>query len=776
MSKDTVMTRNLDMMYYNVMKLNELEKYIAFTLKVYYKRENVLKSFVLEFLEDKSILFNGETVNQNYGTDVSFFSCDAFTMTFDLHDGSHITTDSVTYSVDKIEVTIQNHTASPSDLNGCIFNNASDSDDIYPTYMTRYYMDNVDDPIYGDLNIIDDRNFFENPIDQLADKAIRIYARSENNSTILLEFLPIPRSDLTSEKRELQCILYLVTCVNGNYIKNPISVPLVCDFDEFINWKEYYNNKDNSLLVYANKLTIKWRSVDSESVDAIWLFSNNIVTNRQFPLCLVTYRYLYSCLTSHNYIEKSNLHVTGPSYDRFYPVCVSIQDYNTEFRCSDLPINPKVSVDQKKSALESIGITPDMTYARKVPKDVLNKMKNNTAVYFLIRMKRVPGSPDATDATYFYLHVLLYMREGTKYIKSLYNDKVYTWDTFSKCFNVNFDKGTITESTEYNRKDLEEFLPYNTLYRNKSLIPVFLYNANYIVTFYSNRQHESQNNEFPEFNGYVKLSSLENVSFFNASFFTSLRIYAIMNEGSNNKILSDKYILENGIIKSIKINCNNGYFKCNLDTCTLVIESWYPHSKTLILKSGGNDYCVAVHSEISSFSTSVNNVNLGYNMGFTSNNSEWYIKDLYLYVSSAFNDTVSYFEKKGYKEGFNKNSKYLVFVMKVFVRPSYYLLVMEFFFDNNGFLKLYYAGSKKSNAFKETRYVTIKGYPRISTLDDKVSILMNGFDNVIGSNLVPFIRFTGDGSDGLCFNVNCTNFYYNRNVDRYSVCRVYQKN
>ena len=372
MSKDTVMTRNLDMMYYNVMKLNELEKYIAFTLKVYYIRENVLKSFVLEFLENKSIVYNGETVNQTYGPDVSVFSCDAFTMTFDLHNGSHIKTESVTYSVDKIEVTIQNHTASPSDLNGCIFNNASDSDDIYPTYMTRYYMDNVDDPIYGDLNIIDDRNFFENPIDQLADKAIRIYARSENNSTILLEFLPIPRSDLTSEKRDLQCVLYLITCINNTYTKIQISIPLICDFDEFVNWKSYYDNKYTRLL-QATKLSIQWVKNDGDEttrVDAIWLFDNNIVTNRQFPLCLVTYRYLYSCLTSHNYIEKATLYVTGPSYDRFYPVCVSVQDYNIEFQCSNLPVNPNVSVDQKISALESIGIKPDMTYARKVPKDV----------------------------------------------------------------------------------------------------------------------------------------------------------------------------------------------------------------------------------------------------------------------------------------------------------------------------------------------------------------------------------------------------------------------
>ena len=782
MADDTVSTGTTSIMYYNVMSLDTLDKYIASVMTVFYRdAESGEHSILLKFHENKDITTEkivtdeGNTtvttvkLTQSYSDDSTVFICDDFTMTFYRTKGANIafaggTTPSKIF---KISVTIENRTSETSDLNKCLYESTYQFPS-YPSYVTRYYMDKASSPVYGDLNIIRESDLFDISIDELKERSLLLFGYSENGSSILLQFDP------TTDENTLECTLFLITYVNGVYKKTAISVPLVCKLDELVNWKAYYNNT-SQMLNNATKLAVRWKYQNIDMV-AFWLFDNNIVTNRQYPLCLVTYRYLYSCLTSHKHISKSDYHVNGPKYDVLYPICLAIYDYDWENMCGYLPTEPTVTYEQMAKALIGIGIKPSPQEMVTPPNRVLEKLTNGDALYFLIKLHKIDdGAEEEFSSEFtFYLHVLIYMTDGVKHIKSLYNSTVYSLDSFLTCFDVDFDQRTIKETSSYNKRLIEYLLPRNTLYEHKELIPVFFYHRKYILTFYTNTQYPYKAISH-ELEHYIDYQTHEEFAYIGPEMITTLYVHAVSDQ--NTVILSDRYTLQSGKVTNVTVN----EFVHPMITQTVTTDAKLQvDNKNIELDLGDTRlYGKYRDTDTSSWITVYNSdLDLGYNRGIA------HLEDLHFYtmIIPLYNHDMAtkrviseYFMRNGYSSLYDINASDIVVIMNTSqvigeATNMNTLLCMQFEGrDKNNDVfqscKCYYAQShEETGIFDRERYVTPEcafAMSEPSNTGFNISIHTTDENNEVVSSVFLKIKMIASSKYAFVENYTYTNFYYN---------------
>lgn len=362
----------------------------------------------------------------------------------------------------------------------------------------------------------------------------------------------------------------------------------------------------------------------------------------------------------------------------------------------------------KVKAIADLGEEPAFYRFGKVPSNVMDKLStmDMCAIYFLIQLKKIDDGFDESEYSTFYLHALIYVQNGSKCIKNLYTGKTYSLDDFLKCFDLDFDKNTIEEKSSYNRYLIDGFLPCNTLYGNKSLVPVYFYTpSKCTLSFYTNRQYtQSTEESIPNLGSrYVGLDALPSTCYFANGVTAKLRVYAsvfgFLDNQKEYMVIDDEYTLVNNQITQVTINPH--------EPMTIAVDTEGPlYSEFTSEKRGitynkqkivfGFYFFVGTKMWYPVF----NYVNLGYNRGFDnypernaflqvpplyqiSNHSDPFITSVVTELKKEVDE-----EGKSYSKEFRLHSKDFVVLIHAFqfqntTEQRYVLLCMNFVFDSD---------------------------------------------------------------------------------------------
>ena len=513
-----------------------------------------------------------------------------------------------------------------SDINRCISFNEQ------PTYVTEKYMNCTENPVYGDLKIKQDSSLFEKETILPFGRNIAIYALSEGNTTISLEFKPLNETQLT-------CVLYLTAYQNGETTRKCISVPFVCRFSDLMEWSKYYGN-ESSFLKDVTKLTLYYKESESIYLESVWLFDDNIVTNRVFPACLITYRFLYTYLSSRKSIVKNELHVDSPKYDRFYPVSLNM-GYNAKSVVDQYPTTARYKWGL---LFDLLSIIPSPL--SEIPSNVFDIMQNDSVVMFYVLLEKVSDVLNSvTDKRYMPLSI--YMKDGEKKIMTSgftgYYGVFYPLSDFEDCFSIDFANRTMVEKADsYDVRKIKYFFPCDMSYGVKEIIPVGFSSPRYI-TYYTNKL------KYGDCQGYYNFKDLT-LDYFAPELITSICVLLELDNG-------DVYV---------NFVCINGKLQLTIVQNSVVMFtnsqlSIKADKNSLELLYGDNYVFKAYPGEQAEYNTEVN---LGYGTQISApKNTNVMITHFPLMTSSRYDYAVNYFLNMGYYTGFKGNHNLFIIVV-----------------------------------------------------------------------------------------------------------------
>lgn len=600
---DSVKITSSNLLFNNLKYITSesLDKYIESKLSLKYKINDNNYYYVINFHENKTIEIKDENNNLISNNDYIEVNCTNNYTSFIFPNLVGIVKICIGSSNDYIMINDEKYDISLrlfivdnvtkfedqgvyeiSDLNKCIYYEKKDKN-IYPYYVTnKYIKDNNDDNetlnYYGDLQTFEDYFFYNNDINHYKSKTIRLFSRSEYETALLIEFDPFNEEgdDINIGK----CRMKIRTYFDNQFKEYIISVDLYYSIEKLVLWQKYFEENNEKFVIYYNIQDLKEEN-DPFSCPSISIFQNNIVINKIFPFSLVTYRFVYSVLTTHDQITKSDGTVKTPPYDKFYPDCLTItQDY--PFKCSSLPSEIDVS-DKKTEMLQKLGIQSDSILINEVPSNAIELLDKNRLIYFIIELKEINDGFDFDDSKEnYYLDVIIYVENGKKLIKNMYNDKVFPLDDFLYCFDIYFSNdendSLINEKDTFNKILIQDFLPVNTLYGQKKIIPMFFYYYNYYVSFYSNQQflysdelYQKILNNLKDYYNFEDFFKKENYILrtrLNLKYIQNVNFIIKTKDESNNKdlLLSDLYKVNNEEIVNNSAVINQIGISNSLDT------------------------------------------------------------------------------------------------------------------------------------------------------------------------------------------------------------------
>ncbi len=359
----------------------------------------------------------------------------------------------------------------------------------------------------------------------------------------------------------------------------------------------------------------------------------------------------------------------------------------------------------KVKAIADLGEDPAFYRFNKVPSSVMDKLStlDMCAIYFLIQLKKIDDGFDESEYSTFYLHALIYVQNGSQCIKNLYTGKTYSLDDFLTCFDLDFDKNTIAEKSTYDRHLIDGFLPCNTLYGNKSLVPVYFYTpSKCTLSFYTNRQYtQSIAKPIPNLGSrYVRYDELPSTCYYADGVTTKMRIHAsLFTDQMKYMLIEDEYTLVNNQITQVTINsCETGTIN-PLEPMTIATDTegpLYPqlNSERRVINYKKEKSVFGFFLVRGTWHSVFGYVNLGYNRDLKHcSKMSLYLQVPPLYQISDTSDpfiqsVIGELEEEGYSKQFGLTSKDFVVLIHTFqfqnpAEKRYVLLCMNFVFDSD---------------------------------------------------------------------------------------------
>lgn len=783
---DSVIVNKKGMIYYNLCYLNILENYVKCKLYLEFGENFPINIFFYENkiieIEFNSILYNN--IEEFYNDNKTSFkfndnNLNLIEINFNKSDNDYLIINNLQKEIIIKEIFFVDNITNPgniiSDLNKCIYNKEIDQN-IYPFYITNSYLNEINN-FYGDLNTFEDYFFINLNENNLKENIFKICAKGENNTLLILEFLPFSLNENDYGIGIFK--IKIRTCFNNEFKEYNISINLYYSIKEIIKWKNYFESNNIKLNFYYNKNDLK-----ENKNTIIWFFENNFVINKKFPFSLVTYRYIYSILTSHNSITKNDYYQKNPPYDKFYPIAFILKQ-NNPFLTSNLSENSIITNENKIEILQSIGIIPNIKMINKIPNNVLLELKKNRVLYFLIEIKTINDN-FIEIINNRYLPILIYYENNNLIIKNTYNNIKYNFKDFIKSFNIDFENNKIKETNLINKILFNNLFPINTLYGEKNIIPGFFYYNNFYISFYSNKQYELTENlylntinkilnnnyinykDFFENKNYIRKIYLNN-NYIESIIFIYLPIknYKYYIASDCYEILNNKnYLIINKFIKDFKIEFNNNnFFKI------IILEN---NIKILINEeefySIGKNYFNYFY------------LNLTYNNGF--NNIEnmlcyikqkemlpiFYSQDLEKFILSKYN-------RNNYIENININSitiKSLLIYIRT--RINYYDVIISNIFKLNKIENNYEINEIILNAYTNNEIIIKKNDNNyINDFINLFNLIIEERNLIINFNNNLFISALRENNN-YNFYYNYQDLYYNFNTESTENVQILIKN
>jgi len=554
---DIVYTSLNSIMFYSLKRLDKLDYYIDCIVGFSYQLNGEEQIKYLIFKNDsKDVYLKGDYENikmeQTYTDNQTKFENNVNRLTIIIElNLCEIKINNEIFEIKRMDFYVEKITVTEKskDLNKCIYNKLKG--DNYPTNVTIMYPSNSIN-LYGDLNILENNFFFNIELNDIINKRIKIFSKAENDSVLIINFLPT--NDIG------KCYLSIRTYFDNQFKEYPISIMFYYRLSDLIKWKDYYNN-DKFYVSLTNNVN------NSESNVAFWLFNDNFIINRRFQFSMATYRYVYSCLKTHDIIGKSNFHVSKPPYDHFYPICLSIQDYET-YKCSDLPSD----LDITKYKDEVLDLIKENVWSIDNPMYISDIIKEDMVLHFSIKIKSINDGLE--ESNYYYIQAIVYKENGLMVIKNLFNGKNYLFNDFLNCFNFDFNEKVIKEKITFDIHLLIDFFPCNCMYGSKEINIIGFYTKRYF-NFYSNRQINWNDDIYNDIINEIKKSAFE-ISYFSDNYIRRIylikeninKIYFIMKAitlDNNDFIISDLYDVNNGKIIKFTLNYNIDDISCEVN-------------------------------------------------------------------------------------------------------------------------------------------------------------------------------------------------------------------
>lgn len=770
---DSVKITQSGFLFNNLKYIDRLDKYIESKLALKY---NVNHYYVIVFYENKTIKITNE-INEEI-SNVTLVCRDNYTnfifndsdnnVEINIGRNEHVIINNTNYDISLRLFIVDNVTKLEesqgvykiSDLNKCIYDNEKD-ENVYPYYVTSKYINNENLNYYGDLQTFEDYFFYNTDINHYKTKTIRLFSRSEYETALLIEFDPF--NEEGDNKYIGKCRMKIRTSFDNQFKEYIISIDLYYSIEKLLLWQQYFEENNEKFVIYYNIQDLK-NEKNPFNCPSISIFQNNIVINKIFPFSLVTYRFVYSVLTKHEQIIKNNGTVTTPPYDKFYPDCLTITQ-NESFKCSNLPFKIDDSDEKKNDILESLGIQPNIGLINPVPSNALELLNKNRVIYFIIELKEINDGFDISRDN-SYLDVVIYVENGKKLIKNMYNFKVFPLDDFLDCFNIYFSNdendSLINEKDTFNKILIQDFLPINTLYGQKKIIPVFFYYYNYYISFYTNQQFIYNEQleqsifekmiDYYEFNdffnpiNYIRKLNLNIENIKNVNFLIKI------NDSKNDFLLSDIYKIDNENINQLGIShlIDTRYINIKDSKFSLFIE----------------DNKIGINYDNELYYSKTNNDSFQYNpKNFTYNKNLLTISFIKCYINLKEMNQMLYTQVlemniiQEYRENYiekinpiNTDIKKLLFIIKT-KKKNGFILLSDYYEVNGSNVTKMIINYKTNNEIEYTNQEFLNLFEIVKG-DNSLKLLFNG------DNYIEYKKYNNSNIEkkynyiDLCYNHN----------------------